>query len=81
MNYKVIVLGVQGINNKVYGPGEIVTEKHFPEGNAEKLVKDGKLEEVKLQEEPKLEEVKKNPVPANFAKGKKVEKTDEPVEE
>lgn len=48
--YKVIVLGVQGINNKVYGPDietkhgrGIVTDDMFPEGNAEKLVKEGKL--------------------------------------
>jgi hypothetical protein len=41
--YKVTVLGVQGINNKIYGPNEIVTDKHFPEGNAEKLAKEGKL--------------------------------------
>jgi hypothetical protein len=45
-NYEVIVLGVQGINNKVFGPGERVTDKHFPEGNAAILCKDGKLKDL-----------------------------------
>lgn len=54
--YKVKVLGVQGINKKVYGPGEIVTEKNFPEGNAEKLVEEGKLEPVTNKERKEAEE-------------------------
>lgn len=67
MKYKVKVLGVQGINNKVYGPGEIVTEKNFPEGNAKKLATEGRIEavteitgkEVKTGEEAKKVEIKK----------------------
>lgn len=49
--FEVIVLGVQGINNKVYGPGERVTEAHFPEGNAQKLEKEGKLKRISSKKE------------------------------
>lgn len=65
--YKVIVLGVQGINNKVYGPTSkdangnevetIVTEAHFPEGNAAKLEKEGKLKKLTSKKE-EAEELK-----------------------
>jgi ABC-type branched-subunit amino acid transport system substrate-binding protein len=50
--YRVNVLGVQGANNKVYGPIDkdgkpmIVTDEMFPEGNAEKLCKEGKLVKI-----------------------------------
>jgi hypothetical protein len=42
--YKVIVLRVQGINKNTYVAGQIVSDENFPEGNAEKLCKEGKLE-------------------------------------
>jgi hypothetical protein len=37
------VLRVQGINNKTYVAGEAVYDYNFPEGNAQKLVAEGKL--------------------------------------
>jgi hypothetical protein len=37
------VLRVQGINNKTYVAGETVYDYNFPEGNAQKLVAEGKL--------------------------------------
>jgi len=61
--YRVKVLGVQGINNRVYVANEIVTEENFPEGNAAILVKDGKLEEIwSKQEERESEEIQSKPV-------------------
>lgn len=50
MNYKVKVLGVQGINNKVYTANEIVSDSNFPEGNAKKLAEEGKLEAIAEKE-------------------------------
>lgn len=59
--FKVAVLGVQGLNKKVYGPGAIVTEKNFPEGVAAQLVKSGHLESMnKANDEKKLKEAEKN---------------------
>lgn len=61
--YKVKVLGVQGINNKVYGPGAIVSDEMFPEGNAAKLAKEGKLELIeKAEKEQKVLKAKKEQV-------------------
>ncbi len=57
--YKVVVLGVQGRNNKVYGPGQLVTEAHFPEGNAKILEKEGKLELLKNADLKKLKAAEK----------------------
>jgi len=57
--YRVIVLGVLGINNKVFKAGDIVYDYNFPEGNAQKLLADGKL--VSLETEKKAErEAKKS---------------------
>ena len=58
--YKVVVLGVQGLNKKVYGPGDVVTEKNFPEGVAAQLVKSGHLESLtKANDEKKQKEAEK----------------------
>jgi hypothetical protein len=58
--YKIIVLGVQGINNKVFGPdvdlglgAGVVSDEHFPEGNAELLCKAGKLKLLSKDENVK----------------------------
>ena len=45
-NYKVKALSV-GIKGKVFRNGEEVDEKFIPDGHAEKLVKNGFLEEIK----------------------------------
>lgn len=73
--FEVIVLGVQGTNNKVHGPGARVTEAHFPEGNAEKLVKEGKLkkistkaDDVKAAKEAKAAKIKALENEVNAAK-------------
>jgi hypothetical protein len=73
--FEVIVLGVQGINNKVFGPGAKVTEAHFPEGNALKLEKEGKLKRIssKKEEAEAAKAEKEAPKGAEKA-GKKVEK-------
>lgn len=42
-NYIVIALCVGGLGNKIFNEGDTVTEKNFPEGNAEKLVEQGFL--------------------------------------
>lgn len=42
----VVVLGVQGKNNKVYGPDEKVIEENFPKGNFDELVKIGKIKQT-----------------------------------
>lgn len=68
--YKVKVLGVQGLNNKVFGPNEIVTEAHFPAGNAKILEKEGKLELVKKEDSKKIESKKET-------ESKKTEKKEE----
>lgn len=39
MQYKVIALSVGGLKNKIFNSGDLVTEKDFAEGEAEKLVK------------------------------------------
>lgn len=54
--YKVKVLRVQGINNKTYVAGETVYDYNFPEGNAQKLVSEGKLvcEETKAEEKARI---------------------------
>lgn len=54
MNFKVIKGEIGGNGNKVFKPGDKVTEMNFPKGNAEALVKLGFLEAVK-DEAPKLE--------------------------
>jgi hypothetical protein len=62
----VIVMGVQGRNNKVYGPDEKVSEGNFPEGNFDKLVDEGKIRQTfpiqnkKKEDSDKKEDSKKN---------------------
>lgn len=51
--YKVIALSVGGLNNKIFNSGETVTADNFPRGNAEDLVKQGFLQEVKPPEDKK----------------------------
>jgi len=53
--YRVKVLGVQGLNNKVFGPGEIVLEANFPAGNAKKLEQEGKLELITVTKKTEVE--------------------------
>jgi len=43
-NYKVIALSVGGKGNKIYKSGDVVTEKHFPDGNINSLIKGGFLQ-------------------------------------
>lgn len=57
--YRVKVLGVQGINNKIFVANEIVTDAHFPEGNAAILAKEGKLEEIAEKKAEKVVKAKK----------------------
>lgn len=61
--YIVQVLGIQGRNNKVYGPGEIVTSDNFPEGNAIILEKEGKikLKDDSNKDDSKIIDSKKTP--------------------
>lgn len=42
--FKVKALSVGGSSNRIYHSGDIVTAGNFPDGNAEKLVKEGFLE-------------------------------------
>lgn len=46
MEYRVKILYLSGRGNKVFKSGDTVTEKNFPEGHVELLVKDGKLEQL-----------------------------------
>lgn len=39
------VADVSGLNNKIYKPGDEVTERNFPIGNFERLVKAGFITE------------------------------------
>lgn len=43
VEYKVIALSVGGKGNKIFHSGDIVSDKNFPDGNAEKLVELGFL--------------------------------------
>jgi hypothetical protein len=58
--YEVIVLGVQGLNKKIYTAGEKVTEGNFPAGVAEELVKSGHLKSLEKKSDKKQEEAMKN---------------------
>lgn len=53
--YKVTSLYLGGLGNKIFKSGDEVTEKNFPQGNAEKLCKKGFLEKVNEKTEPKQE--------------------------
>lgn len=55
--YKVLVLGLQGRNKKVYGPGDVVDDAHLPNGNGKELVKKGYLELVEDSKKPKTDQV------------------------
>jgi hypothetical protein len=41
------VADISGLNNKIYKPGDEVTERNFPIGNFERLVKAGFIAEGK----------------------------------
>lgn len=45
--FKVITSSVGGLNNKIYEGGETVQEDNFPQGNADELVSQGYLFEIK----------------------------------
>ena len=45
--YKVKSLAISGIGKKIYRSGNEVTESDFPKGNAQKLVEQGHLIEIK----------------------------------
>jgi hypothetical protein len=53
MKYKVDVLEVQGINKRVHVAGDVVTDKHFPEGVAAQLEKKGYLKPIGKKENEK----------------------------
>lgn len=57
--YKVKSLYLGGLGNKIFKSGDEVTEKNFPQGNAEKLCKKGFLEKVNEKTEPKQETKKR----------------------
>ena len=42
-SYEVVCIAVSGLNKKVFGAGDIVTEDQFPAGHAEKYLKSGHL--------------------------------------
>lgn len=44
--YKVKTLHIGGLGNKVFNHGDTVTERNFPKGNADLLVKSGHLEYI-----------------------------------
>lgn len=47
------VADVSGLNNKIYKPGDEVTERNFPIGNFERLVKAGFISEGEEKKVPK----------------------------
>ena len=57
--YKVLVLKLSGLSNKIFDAGEEVGEECFPSENIAKLVEQGFLGEVKTEEKPKEEKSKK----------------------
>lgn len=57
--FMVKVLRVQGINNKTYVAGETVYDYNFPEGNAKKLLEDGKLTLIEPKKTAEKEAPKK----------------------
>lgn len=62
--YKVISLSVGGNNNKIYRTHDVVNEKNFPEGVAEKLVAAGHLKEID-EEQPKQSQSEPPPPPTD----------------
>jgi hypothetical protein len=48
-HFKVISLTVGGPGNQIFRSGQVVTEEHFEKGQADKLVKEKYLQEVKLE--------------------------------
>lgn len=57
--FKLLTWGVSGLNNKVFGLDDIVSEGHFSPGHADELVSQGFLTEIK----PKVEEPLKSTAP------------------
>lgn len=49
--YKVIALSVGGLRNKIYSNGDIVSDECFPEGNGPKLVEQGFLKPIGVEEQ------------------------------
>lgn len=49
--FRVKVQRVQGINKNTYVAGEIVYDYNFPEGNAKKLLEEGKIELIETKAE------------------------------
>lgn len=45
-SFKVIALAVGGKNNKIYRSGDTVYPKNFPDGNVDRLVNEGFLQEI-----------------------------------
>lgn len=57
---EIIVSEVSGFGNKIYKPGDPVTERMFPIGNFDRLVKDGFIKEkVEAAPPPKTEQKRK----------------------
>jgi hypothetical protein len=55
VSYKVIALSVGGSGNRIYHSGMIVTDSHFPEGAAKRLINEGFLEEVQISKNNKMQ--------------------------
>ncbi|MFN8317147.1 MAG: hypothetical protein U0T32_11940 [Chitinophagales bacterium] len=53
--FKVIVLSLSGLGNKIFESGDTVTQDAFPEGTVDKLVKEGFLEPLDDEESEKLD--------------------------
>lgn len=54
--YKVIALSVGGLNNKIFNSGDIVNDKQFVQGHAEKLVEQGFLKPLHHTKEVEVKE-------------------------
>ena len=69
MKYKVLVIEVLGKGNNIFKGGDIVSDANFPEGNAEKLTEEGKLElyieDVLEREAVKSKGAKRLPAPTD----------------
>lgn len=51
--FKVIVLSLSGLGNKIFESGDTVTQDAFPEGTVDKLVKEGFLSPLDGEESEK----------------------------
>lgn len=70
-SYTVKALAVSGPGNKIFRSGDVVTEKNFPEGNADMLVKKGFLTEIKGELIGEKATVTDNSVVESVNEGKK----------